>query len=252
MKIQIISDMHIDFNEFEIFNNILVPSADILLILGDIGSAYTDNYEDFLDYCSENWKYTIFVSGNHEYYMLSSKIKTFQEIDLYIKGLSKRYTNIYYLNKDYVEISNYIFLGTTLWSNVNEEDSKYMNDYSCCYYNQNNNLTRNDVIKEYKNNVKWLKSKIEEFKDKKIIILTHHLPFLYIEEFEEKPNTAYCSDLLKEFVDYKNIIYWFCGHIHEKINYKLEHIKVLSNPLGYNNIDSHIITENYKFFVVEL
>lgn len=248
MKVQIISDIHLDYNELSDFDYFIIPSADILLILGDISSLHINIYDKFLDFCSNNWKYIIFISGNHEYYTPSSNPKTFKEIDLHINEITKKYTNIYYLNRDYVEIEGYVFLGTTLWSNVNTKDAQDMNDYNLCYYNQENNgrrykLNTSNVRKEYKDNVAWLKNKVKDFKDKKIIILTHHVPFLYNYHDDKNPNTAYCSDLIKDFTEYKNINYWFCGHSHEKIEYRLEHIKVISNPLGYishentNNLD---------------
>ena len=77
MKFQYLSDLHLEFpsNKKWVKKNIK-PIGDYLLIAGDTGyltnsrknHIYENYCDSFLKYCSDNWKQTILIPGNHEYY----------------------------------------------------------------------------------------------------------------------------------------------------------------------------------------
>lgn len=72
MRIQYASDLHLEFGENSkwLKEHPLIPSADILVLAGDIGYLGDDNYQKhpFWDWASENFKQVIVVPGNHELY----------------------------------------------------------------------------------------------------------------------------------------------------------------------------------------
>jgi len=73
MKIQYASDLHLEFQENSKFlkENPLVPAGDILVLAGDIDYLYDNKYyreHPFWDYVSENFRETLIVPGNHEFY----------------------------------------------------------------------------------------------------------------------------------------------------------------------------------------
>lgn len=72
MKIQYASDLHLEFGENSkwLKDNPLIPSADILVLAGDIGYLGDAIYRThpFWDWASQNYKQVIVVPGNHELY----------------------------------------------------------------------------------------------------------------------------------------------------------------------------------------
>lgn len=72
MKIQYASDPHLEFGMNSRYMKVygLEPKGDILLLAGDV--IYMENRrmvkDPFFDWCSNHFKETIIVPGNHEYY----------------------------------------------------------------------------------------------------------------------------------------------------------------------------------------
>ena len=76
MKIQILSDLHIEhFRSLDDFNSCYHKEfgtnlcekvyGEILVLAGDIGNPFKDGMKDFLKYCSKNYKHVMIVAGNH-------------------------------------------------------------------------------------------------------------------------------------------------------------------------------------------
>ena len=93
--IQVCSDVHLERGDItkSDFPNIITPCAEILALAGDIGDPYSPIFEEFIYYCSQQFRYVLFVSGNHEYYQ--HDIPT---TDRCIESLFGYYTNVIYLN----------------------------------------------------------------------------------------------------------------------------------------------------------
>lgn len=165
MKIQIVSDLHLEFRGKDIYS-ILVPSAPILCMVGDICvcGAATDfrKFIHFLKYFTTKFEAIIHVAGNHEYYTAHNAqtkelmANTIPEIDKRLRLLTKYFPNYHYLNNTTWTYESartkrkYVFVGTTLWSHIPKKKiiidakknttanladliQKRMNDYNYIY-----------------------------------------------------------------------------------------------------------------------
>jgi predicted phosphodiesterase len=245
---QIASDLHLEFYEkVTMFTSIIKPSADYLVLAGDIGYPLHANYKQFITDVSQHFKKVFIIAGNHEYYQMSITTLTMDEINKKITDLCNDLPNVTYLNNTSVELNNdIVILGTTLWTNVPTHLKSYigqhMNDYKHIYKRVNNgilkNITVDDTCALHKKNVEWLKGDINKYQDtnKKLIIVSHHLPsnVFIAEKYKNHPlQNGFVTNL--EYLMKEPICVWIAGHTHSNINTEFNKIKCVVNPMGYPN-----------------
>lgn len=261
MKIQYVSDLHLERYEFSkenaeieaVFDRLIKPVGDILVICGDLAviKITKEVLEKFFKYFSPKFKEIVYITGNHCFYSA-----TFDETHKYLinffKGLFL--PNIHYLNNDEYIFNNIVFLGTTLWSDIRaaKEFRTFLriqlsiSDYSQIWkldeeyakygYTKYMNIKVNDTQNLLDQNVKWLTEKLEKHKDKIVVVLTHHLPSfkLVAKKYEgDIINFAFASNLDYLFEKYPNIKYWICGHTHTSQDIIINKTRCLINPAGY-------------------
>jgi len=145
MKIAICSDVHLEFGQLQLENT---QNAEVLILSGDIctacdlrvtdnilSSAKTDRYLDFFHACSRNFPHVVYVMGNHEHYH-----GDYATSAGYLRDAMKQCgNNIHFLDKEVWEHNDYVFIGGTLWTDMNGEDemtmqhvSRRMNDFQIC------------------------------------------------------------------------------------------------------------------------
>lgn len=65
--LQYASDLHLEMLK-TIPDNLIVPSAPYLALLGDIASPFKPHYYNFLAQMSQQFRMVFIIAGNHEYY----------------------------------------------------------------------------------------------------------------------------------------------------------------------------------------
>jgi len=119
MKIALASDLHLEFDNIVLKNE---QNADVLILSGDICVAKTiEKFIPFFANCSNEFPYVVYVAGNHEHYGYDFKY-TIRDIKNALAALP----NIHLLDKETFTLDDVTFIGGTLWTDMNEEDSLTM------------------------------------------------------------------------------------------------------------------------------
>ena len=209
---------------------------------GDIGNPLFPNYEEFLGQMSSQFIEVFLISGNHEYYhVTSSKNKyTMNEIDSIIENICKRFPNIHYLNNKSIELKpNITVAGTTLWSQIFENHEmimKYHNDYRLIHTTTDKLLSINDTNKMNEKNRQWLESEIEkaQLHNRKLIIISHHMPSYCL--IDKKYQNNWSNSAFSNHLDHlikPPVVAWLYGHSHNYHHTIINNVYCGINAVGY-------------------
>ena len=270
MKLQILSDLHLDINRNYPFS---LPDSDTFTIIaGDI-SGYTN---ESIKWLHENVKNGVFVEGNHIGY--SNKKHSIQYYQTILEKEFPIDASLSYLYDNYKVIGDYVFVGGILFTDYklygegmyfyNKQVAVMsLNDFTYNWYNQANDRPTDEqdhypIIKKvspsnyesmfYKTK-RAIENACEMFPDKKIIVVTHHAPSAHSIDIvyeTDKANASYASNLENFILDHPNIKLWCHGHIHSSSDYMIGDCRVICNPRGYTRY-----RENKDFnsrFIVEI
>lgn len=264
MKIAIASDLHLEFADLNLQNT---ENADVLVLAGDIlvandlhdhprpqvpyppeiiktlGSRQlkAQQYRDFITRVAQQFPHVVVIAGNHEFYhgRWKGSIQT-------LRAEYGVYPNVHYLERDIFTHNDVTFVGGTLWTDMNRGDpltlhavADMMNDFR---------IIRNDelgftklrpihTVSRHRNTLDYFKQVIDERKDSKIVVVSHHAPsVLSIDDKyknQQLMNSAYYSDLSEFILDRPQIALWIHGHIHTAVDYNIGTTRVVTKPRGY-------------------
>lgn len=208
MNISLISDTHLEFgHQFQI------PSfSDILILAGDIGT-FPSHYDEFLGLCSSRYKYIIVVPGNCEYHHKKGYEFALKEL----KKIASLYNNIFFLDRDYIDINGYRFLGCTLWTDIPNNQKKHFSKHILNLYKFH------DLDKS------WLKESVEQ-SPLPVVVITHHSPMF--DTFPKKDDYIIHSDQTCLIND--KIVLWCHGSMHKYRKYQFNNTLIWCNPVGYS------------------
>lgn len=243
MKIQVISDIHLENKKFVCENSF---EYDILAICGDLGEVCKSSYFSFLDDVSRKFSKILVILGNHEFYH-----NEYYSVRKKVREFTQKYENIYLLDNDSLETNEAVFIGTTLWFSF--PFTKYLhisnklNDFKKILIKRENKpltlLNPTDTQQFFNQNIQWLESQLIKYKntDKKIVVLSHHAPLLENTSYQTD-YLGFSTDLGFLFESYK-IDYWLFGHTHKFTDFEYKQTRVISNPLDEH--DSIVIEIKY-------
>jgi predicted phosphodiesterase len=232
-KFQIVSDLHIEYKNKEITDPLtyITPSADVIILAGDIGSCYQyDQLKTFLVNLSLLFKTVLYVPGNHEYYTMNGfKTQKMYELLDSLFIIEKSIDNLYILNRSSVQIEDTCIIGCTLWSKPKMNIPKFivripeMNTFE---YN-----------KKHVEDLSYIKKMITYCKKEKLklLVVTHHCPTFSVittKKLNDKYISLYASDL-DYILKKENVHTWIAGHIH--INFDIVTkggTRLVGNQLG--------------------
>jgi Icc-related predicted phosphoesterase len=243
VKIQIMSDVHIETSDKEInINDYIKPSADILILAGDIGRIYKlEQLTSFIKQLSQKFKILIYVPGNQEYYKVQNcEPKSIDELLADLKELTKIIPNLYILNRDKLILYEDICIaGCTLWSHSNEDIP-----YKMIRIHGINRYIYNML---YQQDLEFIKHSIKFCKEKgyKLVVVTHYCPTFLVAKNKE-PNIRHLyASALDHLLLSTNMHTWICGHVHHNFDLVKNGVHLVSNQKGKpkENIQDFILNK---------
>lgn len=239
MKIQYMSDLHLEFKDNATFLSQLPlkVAGDVLVLAGDI--IYLGNSEmersPFLKWAADHFEQVLLVAGNHEFY---------GGRDMAAGGASWEYKlagNVGYYHNRMVGIGNVDFILTTLWSHIPPEQERLINTYLNDFHKitfSGHQLTTADYNAEHARCLAFVRQAVEGSKARRRVVVSHHVPTLLCSP--PKLRTIKDGQLLSAFtVDLSDYIRhapidaWIYGHSHANFSVSLGGTRVVSNQLGY-------------------
>jgi Icc-related predicted phosphoesterase len=267
MKIKVVSDLHLEFSDYNVKND---EGADVLILSGDIMIAndlydhpetsygmYSNvnleglgrrqqtalRFRDFLKRCSFQFPHVVYVAGNHEFY--HGKWNKTLEI---LADECAKFPNVYFLERGSKKIDDVMFVGSTLWTDMNKGDPltlhavrDFMNDFRIIRKELEGytNLKPYDTVLRHRDSLAYINSVVAERSDEKFVVVGHHSPsFKSVHEnyaHETVINGAYHSDLSEFILDRPQIKLWTHGHTHHCFDYMIGETRIVCNPRGYES-----------------
>ena len=279
MKIAICSDLHLEFETIVLQNT---EGADVLILSGDIlverdldmydrrqvelgfMNKRSLRFHEFFQDVSEKFPHVIYVAGNHEHYHGDFKHTTNE-----LKRKLAYLKNVYVLDRDLKDIDGVKFIGSTLWTDMNNGDQltlyhmkAMMNDFQCVM-NSNREVSYKvpDLLSEVPDKMIF-KTRPAKFSPEdafeehirckqyiqvctaflgedpnKYVVVGHHAPSSqsiapqYVHQ--HLMNGAYYTELSEFILDRPEIKLWVHGHMHDDFDYMIGDCRVICNPRGY-------------------
>ena len=153
MKISVCSDIHLEFGPIILENK---DNADVLILSGDIcvaadlrapdmyginDSKKMINTFKFFESACANFPKVIYVAGNHEHYHGDFKY-TYEKLREQLK-----FDNLHILDKQSIHIGDVVFVGGTLWTNMNKEDPVTMANIRGVMNDYRQVINSNNIVK---------------------------------------------------------------------------------------------------------
>lgn len=256
MKIQYMSDLHMEFQENSrcLKHNVLPVTGNVLVLAGDIFYLRdkVPPLTKFWTWASTNYRQVLIIPGNHEYYNYS---------DVMERGLQWRWMfrkNVGYYQNQVVRIDNVDFVLSTLWSRINPNDEyfvwKGMNDFRQIKFDRKL-LQVEEFNRMHEACINFIRESIEESTAAHIVVVTHHLPTFRVvapQHMDSVLNSAYASEY-GDLIAGSRIDAWVYGHSHTNIDTEIGGTRIICNQMGYVSEYEHQMNsfDPGKFFEIE-
>jgi len=261
--------VHLEFGDLDIVNS---DNAQVLILGGDICVAAdldmrdrrqtemgfarhrSERFHEFFERCATNFAHVIYIMGNHEYYH-SDFATALDDMRRKLAHLS----NLYILEREIKVIDDVTFIGGTLWTDMNNQDSltlyhmrTMMNDFRVIrnstkpvnfrdqdgkFYTRVGKFSPEDAVEEHVKMKQYIQSVVQGNHDTKYVVVGHHSPSRQstheMYAHDTVMNGGYSSDLDEFVTDHPQIKLWTHGHTHHEFDYMIGETRVMCNPRGY-------------------
>jgi len=236
MKVQYASDLHIEFYDNSVFlaRGPFKVAGDVLVLAGDTLPLWEfDSYKKhrFFDWCADNYRETLLVPGNHEYYR--------DDIAKYPEAWKlKLRDNVTMYENGSVVLDDTEFILSTLWSHIPMAAwltlKKGMSDFSLIRYD-GIPLTATPYNALHDRDLAFIKAAVSASKAPHKVVVTHHVPspLVVAPEFRGSSLESGFTVDLTDYIETSGIDLWVYGHSHRSVDRIIGRTRVVSNQVGY-------------------
>ena len=197
MRIQIVSDLHLETRERRTFETMIESGlTDTLALLGDIAPLAHPNLPKFLEWCSERWKTILYIPGKLE--CLSKE--TVEAAVARLRELCAPYQNIHVLFREaFYSEDGVLILGCPFWS-----------------FSPSSPL---ELRALHRRDLEWVKAMTKKYTNK-CLVLSHYGPVEWVQH-ERGPTDSAAAPIFTEteLLLREPIVVWAFGHCHSYIEY---------------------------------
>lgn len=255
MNIQLLSDLHLEVHPR--FVPEPAPTADLLVLAGDIGSYQRGSLLTDPDFGLARFSPlpqfgawptpVLYLPGNHEYDGLA-----FEDAQARLRATCDR-LGLLWLDRQSLVLDGVRFLGTTLWSDFDalsdpalplaenlkrrEKAFRAANHYlrTTDTERAGRPLLADGVRAEALDCQRWLRAALAQPHAGSTVVVTHFAPSLRSADprFGLTPGTAGFCNALDDLLPLAQL--WLHGHLHCPSDYVHRGCRVVANPLGYQS-----------------
>jgi Icc-related predicted phosphoesterase len=232
MKIQVLSDLHLEFQDYTPTKT----DADVVVLAGDIhvkaqGVKWAQKHFD----CP-----VVYVLGNHEYYG-GSLGRTLRKLKEAAEG-----SNVHVLEQESLVLGGVRFLGGTLWTDyrltgnqvlAQWDAQQTMTDFRKIRDEQFRKVRPHQLAEKHYDLRRFIEQQLAAPFEGKTVVVTHHAPSgaSIHPRYKDSPShlvASYASPL-EQYFDPEAVALWVHGHMHDSFDYELAGTRVVCNPRGY-------------------
>ena len=244
MKIQLLSDVHIEHADYQFQDG----GADVIICAGDIGVGISGL--KWIETRLPTDRPILYVTGNHEYYRYNLHTLT---AELKASVMSP---HIHIMDKDVFIHNGVRFLGCTLWTDClldgTQEVSKTFIErcladyYLIQKYTEEDEvaiISAADTIEMHHDHLNFLSHELLTKSGADYdatVVLTHHAPSpksIHSKYEGSHINAGFASNL-NWLLETGAVQLWVHGHMHDPFDYKVGDCRVVCNPRGYPTEDN--------------
>ncbi|HVP61334.1 MAG TPA: metallophosphoesterase [Myxococcaceae bacterium] len=227
MRIQPLSDLHLEFDEDqgERFALSLPVLGDVLVLGGDIVPLRRrDHVRKVLGWFCSRFPEIVYVPGNHEYYRTSPAWGA-ATLAACARGLS----NLHVLDPGVAEIGGIRFVAATLWFPLTPDEETYRGvvaDFA---------LIRDFVPWVHQTHAAQL-AFLEQTIRPGDVVITHHVPHprSIAPQYAGDPlNRFFVAEDAAPLLERSGARLWIHGHTHVSFDYRVGDTRVICNARGY-------------------
>ncbi len=267
LNIRIYSDFHLDHYPVAALwypPELTDDKETILILAGDLWVGYrwikhADN--SWIKDVASRFKEILVVLGNHDYWPQGRLSIVGGATKCNALLLDQGIMNVHVLDTATFAMDDVLFVGATLWTDMHNADAFAMHNMSTAMrydgkiaYDTTGRFTRfssNKWIQTHREHRAYIELIAKQNKDKKIAVLTHHLPLKLMStpiQDDASYDAYYYSELDTLILNNENIVLWACGHSHTQLDQMFGNCRLYMNAVGYKGNEIN----NAKHEVIEL